>query len=145
MVDYIRSQEKPVASFVFKGTVIGSSPSAPKVASFSSRGPNLITPEILKPDIIAPGLNILAAAPSGLEVEKRRVAFNIRSGTSMSCPYMSGLATMLRKAHPTWSPAAIKSSLMTTAYNADNAGNQITDQASGNISTPFQHGAGIGK
>ncbi|XP_026430830.1 subtilisin-like protease SBT1.4 [Papaver somniferum] len=147
MADYIRSNQKPVGSFVFKGTVIGSSPSSPKVASFSSRGPNLITPEIFKPDVIAPGLNMLAAwtgaaAPSGLEVEKRRVAFNIRSGTSMSCPHVSGLAAMLRKAHPTWSPAAIKSALMTTAYNADNAGKQITDQASGNISTPFEHSAG---
>ncbi|KAI3951957.1 hypothetical protein MKW92_043398 [Papaver armeniacum] len=119
----------------------------PKVASFSSRGPNHITPEILKPDVIAPGVNILAAwtgaaGPSALEVDKRRVAFNIMSGTSMACPHVSGLAAMLRHAHRKWSPAAIKSALMTTAYNSDNAGKPITDLATGKVSTPFQHGAG---
>ncbi|RZC90018.1 hypothetical protein C5167_029087 [Papaver somniferum] len=147
IVRYIKSQQKPVASFVFRGTVTGSSPSAPKVASFSSRGPNHITPEILKPDVIAPGVNILAAwtgatGPKGLDFDKRRVAFNIISGTSMACPHVTGLAAMLRKAYPNWTPAAIKSALMTTAYNSDNAGKPITDLATGNISNPFQHGAG---
>ncbi|XP_026430905.1 subtilisin-like protease SBT1.4 [Papaver somniferum] len=121
IVDYSRTQEKPVASFVFRGTVIGSSPSYPKVASFSSRGPNHITPEILKPDVIAPGVDILAAwtgaaDPSGLDVDKRRVAFNIIYGTSMACPHVSGVAAMLRKAHPEWSPSAIKSAMLTTWY-----------------------------
>ncbi|KAI3956995.1 hypothetical protein MKW92_012161, partial [Papaver armeniacum] len=147
IVGYTRSQQKPVASFEFKGTVTGSSTTAPKVASFSSRGPNYITPEILKPDIIAPGVNILAAwtgatSPKGLEFDKRRVKFNIISGTSMACPHVSGLAAMLRHAHRKWSPAAIKSALMTTAYNSDNAGKPITDLATGKVSTPFQHGAG---
>ncbi|XP_026438699.1 subtilisin-like protease SBT1.4 [Papaver somniferum] len=144
---YIKSQKKPVASIVFRGTVTGSSLSAPKVASFSSRGPNHITPEILKPDIIAPGVNILAAwtgaaGPSKFEFDERRVKFNIISGTSMACPHVSGIAAMLRKAHPKWTPAAIKSALMTTTYNSDKAGKQITDLATRNISNPFQHGAG---
>ncbi|KAI3997577.1 hypothetical protein MKX01_029408 [Papaver californicum] len=144
---YIVTQKRPTASFEFKGTVIGSSPSAPKVAAFSSRGPNFITPEILKPDVIAPGVNILAAwtgavGPTDLEVDKRRVEFNIISGTSMSCPHVSGLAALLRKAYPNWSPAAIRSALMTTAYNLDNAGKIFTDLSTGTDSTPFQHGAG---
>ncbi|KAI3977139.1 hypothetical protein MKX01_042829 [Papaver californicum] len=46
------------------------------------------------------------------------------------------------KDHPQWTPAAIKSALITTAYNLDNAGKPITDLAFGNNSTPFQHGAG---
>ncbi|KAI3901839.1 hypothetical protein MKW92_003548, partial [Papaver armeniacum] len=147
ILNYTRNQPKPVASLVFKGTVIGSSPSAPKVAAFSGRGPNHITPEILKPDVIAPGLNILAAwtgaaGPSDHEFDKRRVAFNIASGTSMACPHVSGLAAMLLKVHPNWTPAAIKSALMTTAYNSDNSGKPIIDLANGNISTPFQDGAG---
>ncbi|RZC63111.1 hypothetical protein C5167_024883 [Papaver somniferum] len=66
ILDYIKRNrvkvEKPTATINLLGTVIGSSLfPAPKVAEFSSRGPNKITPEILKPDIIAPGVNILAA------------------------------------------------------------------------------------
>lgn len=144
---YIKSNQFPSATIVFHGTVIGTSPPAPKVASFSSRGPNHLTPEILKPDVIAPGVNILAgwtgaSAPTDLDIDPRRVEFNIISGTSMSCPHVSGIAALLRKAYPNWSPAAIKSALVTTAYNLDNSGKSIVDLASGSESTPFVHGAG---
>ncbi|XP_043720410.1 subtilisin-like protease SBT1.4 [Telopea speciosissima] len=145
--EYARSNPSPTATIVSRGTMIGSSPAAPKVAAFSSRGPNHQTPEILKPDVIAPGVNILAGwtgavGPTDLEFDPRRVDFNIISGTSMSCPHVSGLAALLRKAHPAWSPAAVKSALMTTAYNLDNAGQNIKDLANGGESTPFVHGAG---
>ncbi|XP_077240945.1 subtilase family protein [Tasmannia lanceolata] len=144
---YAGSEPMANATIVFRGTVIGASPAAPKVAAFSSRGPNYRTPEILKPDLIAPGVNILAgwtgfAAPTDLEIDPRRVEFNIISGTSMSCPHVSGLAALLRKAYPNWSPAAIKSALMTTSFNSDNAGGPIKDLATGDESTPFIHGAG---
>lgn len=145
--EYVKSKAFPTATIAFRGTVIGTSPPAPKVAAFSSRGPNHLTPEILKPDVIAPGVNILAGwtgskAPTDLDVDSRRVEFNIISGTSMSCPHVSGLAALLRKAYPKWTPAAIKSALMTTAYNLDNSGNNIADLATGNQSSPFIHGAG---
>ncbi|KAG0467587.1 hypothetical protein HPP92_019167 [Vanilla planifolia] len=52
---YILSSSSPTASIVFRGTVISGETPAPKVAAFSSRGPNYRTPEILKPDVIAPG------------------------------------------------------------------------------------------
>lgn len=144
---YTTSDPGARASIVFKGTVIGTSPPAPKVASFSSRGPNHLSGEILKPDVIAPGVNILAGwtgsvGPTDLDIDPRRVEFNIISGTSMSCPHVSGLAALLRKAYPEWSPAAIKSALMTTAYNLDNGGNKIADLATGEASSPFVHGAG---
>ncbi|RDX88742.1 Subtilisin-like protease SBT1.4, partial [Mucuna pruriens] len=145
--EYIKLSQYPTATIEFKGTVIGDSPSAPQVASFSSRGPNHLTSQILKPDVIAPGVNILAGwtgrvGPTDLEIDPRRVEFNIISGTSMSCPHASGIAALLRKAYPDWSPAAIKSALMTTAYNVDNSGGNIKDLGTGKESNPFIHGAG---
>ncbi|KAJ1281311.1 hypothetical protein BS78_04G296500 [Paspalum vaginatum] len=144
---YIRTNSSPVATIVFLGTVIGATPSSPRMASFSSRGPNLRAAEILKPDVTAPGVDILAAwtgenSPSELDSDTRRVKFNIISGTSMSCPHVSGIAALLRQAHPDWSPAAIKSALMTTAYNVDSAGDIIKDMSTGEASTPFVRGAG---
>ncbi|KAJ6348074.1 hypothetical protein OIU76_004536 [Salix suchowensis] len=145
--EYVKLSQYPTATINFRGTIIGTSPAAPKVAAFSSRGPNYLTPEILKPDVIAPGVNILAGwtgfvGPTDLEIDPRRVEFNIISGTSMSCPHVSGIVALLRKAYPDWSPAAIKSALMTTAHNLDNSGKNIKDLASGEESTPFIHGAG---
>ncbi|XP_020270038.1 subtilisin-like protease SBT1.4 [Asparagus officinalis] len=144
---YIASDLSPTANIVFRGTVIGPDPASPKVAAFSSRGPYLHAPEIIKPDVIAPGVNILAAwsnesAPTDLEIDPRRVEFNIISGTSMACPHVSGLAALLKKAHPDWSPAVIKSALMTTAYNVDNSGDTIRDLATGDESNPFARGSG---
>ncbi|GMN30702.1 hypothetical protein TIFTF001_002927 [Ficus carica] len=141
---YIRSSQIPTATILFGGTIIGTV--APKVASFSSRGPNPLTPQILKPDVIAPGLNILAAwtqaaGPWG-DVDPRRVEFNIISGTSMACPHVSGIAALLINIYPNWSPAAIKSAIMTTTYNLDNSGQSIKDLSTGTASTPFAHGAG---
>ncbi|PON54249.1 Subtilase [Parasponia andersonii] len=143
---YIHSEANPTATISQGSTQIGIQPS-PVVAAFSSRGPNPITPEILKPDLIAPGVNILAgwtgaAAPTGLDNDKRRVSFNIISGTSMSCPHVSGLAALIKAAQPEWSPAAIKSALMTTAYSTYKNGKTIEDVATGSPSTPFDYGAG---
>ncbi|KAI3693775.1 hypothetical protein L1987_76727 [Smallanthus sonchifolius] len=101
-------------TIVFQGTVIGDK-SAPQVTSFSSRGPNLQSPGILKPDIIGPGVSILAAWPTSIDNTTTSVPFNVISGTSMSCPHLSGIATLLKSAHPDWSHAAFKSAIMTTA------------------------------
>ncbi|KAL9244592.1 hypothetical protein vseg_018357 [Gypsophila vaccaria] len=145
--DYTSSNSNPKATIDFRGTVVGPKPSSPRVAAFSSRGPNKVTPEILKPDVVAPGVNILAgwtgfSSPTDMNVDPRRVQFNIISGTSMACPHVSGLAALLRNVYPNWSVSAIKSALMTTAYNLDNAGKNLTDLATGNPSTPFAHGSG---
>ncbi|WOH10157.1 hypothetical protein DCAR_0729620 [Daucus carota subsp. sativus] len=143
---YLLNDPKPTITILFEGTKVGIQPS-PVVAAFSSRGPNSITSEILKPDIIAPGVNILAGwagsvGPTGLVEDKRHVDFNIISGTSMSCPHVSGLAALLKAAHPDWSPAAIRSALMTTAYTEYRDGKKLEDLATGKSSTPFDHGAG---
>ena len=73
----------------------------------------------LQPDITAPGVNIIAAyseavGPTDEKSDKRRVQFNIDSGTSMSCPHVSGIVGLLKTLHPDWSPAAILSAIMTT-------------------------------
>ncbi|KZV29884.1 hypothetical protein F511_17308 [Dorcoceras hygrometricum] len=143
---YLFSDTNPTATIFFEGTKVGIQPS-PVVAAFSSRGPNPITARILKPDMIAPGVNILAGwsravGPTGLSEDARRVEFNIISGTSMSCPHVSGLAALLKGAHPDWSPAAIRSALMTTAKVVDKNGKLIEDVSTGKPSTPFDHGAG---
>ncbi|CAN0917942.1 Subtilisin-like protease SBT1.7 [Linum grandiflorum] len=83
-------------------------------------------------DIIAPGVNILAGWT--VPTDPRRVEFNVISGTSMSCPHVSGLAALLKAAHPEWSPAAIRSALMTTAYSTYKSGQKFQDV--------FDHGAG---
>ncbi|KAM4070698.1 hypothetical protein ACB094_11G002800 [Castanea mollissima] len=92
----------------------------PFVASFSSRGPNPISSTILKPDIVAPGINILAAysklaSVTGDPEDNRFGVYNIISGTSMACPHVAGAAAYVKSFHPNWSPSAIKSALMTTA------------------------------
>lgn len=143
---YLFTDSNPTATIVFSGTKVGIKPS-PVVAAFSSRGPNSITSDVLKPDLIAPGVNILASwsggiGPTGLPIDTRRVQFNIISGTSMSCPHVSGLAALIKAAHPSWSPAAIKSALMTTSYSTIRSGGKLQDLATGGPSTPFDHGAG---
>ncbi|KAF6989658.1 hypothetical protein CFC21_006967, partial [Triticum aestivum] len=144
---YIRAQTSPTATIIFRGTVVGPTPPSPRMAAFSSRGPNFRAPEIFKPDVTAPGVDILAAwtganSPTELDSDTRRVKYNIISGTSMSCPHVSGIAALLRQARPEWSPAAIKSALMTTAYNADSSGGVIGDMSTSDASTPFARGAG---
>lgn len=93
---------------------------APSMATFSSRGPSLGDGgSILKPDITAPGVDVLASvAPPGHEGKD----FNFASGTSMSSPHIAGIAALMKQLHPDWSPAAIKSALMTTAYQTTKTG-----------------------
>lgn len=112
-------------------TVIYTAP-APFTASFSSRGPLLAGGgDLLKPDVIAPGQDILAAvAPPGNAGRD----FNLLSGTSMSSPHVAGLAALLKDLHPDWSPMMIKSALMTT-------GSDVLDGVS-TTTKIFRQGAG---
>lgn len=73
----------------------------------------------LQPDITGPGLNILAAyteahSITGLPGDDRMVRYNIISGTSMSCPHVAGATASLKAYHPSWTPAALHSALVTT-------------------------------
>ncbi|KAK7374449.1 hypothetical protein VNO80_07879 [Phaseolus coccineus] len=128
-------------------TLLGRKP-APVMASFSSRGPNKIQPSILKPDVTAPGVNILAsyslfASASNLPSDTRRgFPFNVMQGTSMSCPHVSGIAGLIKTLHPDWSPAAIKSAIMTTASTRDNTNRTIRDAFDKKLANPFAYGSG---
>ncbi|KAM5551579.1 hypothetical protein ABKV19_026428 [Rosa sericea] len=86
---------------------------APYVPSYSSRGPNPINPNILKPDLAAPGTYILAAYH--LRGGGSRAGYYLETGTSMACPHATAVAAYVKSFHPKWSPAAIKSALITTA------------------------------
>ncbi|RLN30520.1 hypothetical protein C2845_PM05G23360 [Panicum miliaceum] len=122
------SRTNHTATIMFNSTVVGVKP-APIVAAFSSRGPSVASPGVLKPDIMAPGLNILAAWPSLVPVEgPESYSFNIISGTSMATPHVTGIVALVKKAHPDWSAAAIKSAIMTSSSAVDNEGNQIMDE-----------------
>ena len=103
------------------------------VAGFSSRGPALAGDgDLLKPDIMAPGVDVLAAySPNNGGRD-----FNFLSGTSMSSPHMAGLGALMTQRYPDWSPAAIKSALMTSATQDTNLGNPIPGG-------PFDYGAGF--
>ncbi|KAE8722167.1 Subtilase family protein isoform 1 [Hibiscus syriacus] len=140
VLKYVNTTKGPIASIVFKTTTYGTR--APKVATSSSRGPNSVGLDVIKPDVTAPGVNILAAwpaetSPSRLQSDNRRVLFNIISGTSMACPHVSGIAALIKSKHKDWSPAAIKSALMTTAYTMDNRGKPIKDLAFDSMASPF--------
>jgi subtilisin family serine protease len=101
---------------------------APVIANFSSRGPLLAGDgDMLKPDLSAPGVSVLAAVAPPWNFGQD---FALYSGTSMSSPHVAGLAALLKDRHPGWSPMAIKSALMTTGY----------DLLSG--ADPFAQGAG---
>ena len=97
----------------------------PVMADFSSRGPNKANPNILKPDVTGPGVDVLAGYIDDRQTQAQhdatiagtyvpRANANSLSGTSMSSPHVAGAAALLRQMHPTWSVAAIKSALMTT-------------------------------
>ncbi len=83
------------------------------LASFSSRGPTF--QGSLKPDVVAPGVNILSSGFGSGEGLQQHLGFGIVSGTSMATPHVAGAAALLKQAHPNWSPADIKSALMSTA------------------------------
>ncbi|KAK7273471.1 hypothetical protein RIF29_14521 [Crotalaria pallida] len=142
---YINSTKFPVAYITHPKTQLDTKP-APVMAAFSSKGPNIIIPEILKPDITAPGVSVIAAyteaeGPTNQEFDKRRIPYNSISGTSMSCPHISGVVGLLKAIYPSWSPAAIKSAIMTTAITLDNEVEPLLNATNGQA-TPFSYGAG---
>ncbi|XP_029123817.1 subtilisin-like protease 4 [Elaeis guineensis] len=134
----------PNATIIFKHTVFGYRPS-PGVASFSSRGPATMNGGILKPDVLAPGVNILGAWPFDVGPSPSALAtktFNFLSGTSMATPHVSGIVALIKNKHRNWSPAYIQSAIITSARDLDLDGNLIVDENSNKTASIFATGAG---
>ena len=95
----------------------GAWPWAPSMAYFSSRGPNPVSPDIIKPDVTAPGVQILAGnSPTPDPGDYPGELFQAIQGTSMSSPYVAGLFALIKQINPDWSAAMAKSAIMTTAH-----------------------------
>nr|VDD44424.1 unnamed protein product [Brassica oleracea] len=138
---YIRSTGSPVVKIQPSRTMVGQ-PVGTKVATFSSRGPNSISPAILKPDIGAPGVSILAATSP--DSNSSAGGFDILAGTSMAAPVISGVVALLKAMHPDWSPAAFRSAIVTTAWRTDPFGEQIfAEGSSRKVADPFDYGGGL--
>ncbi|KAJ4830132.1 hypothetical protein Tsubulata_006751 [Turnera subulata] len=167
ILQYINTTKRPTATILPAHDVPLYRP-APAVAYFSSRGPAQYTENILKvrsyehhrqtngtnmltissllqPDIMAPGVAILAAMiPKGEDtvlIGKKPSGYAIKSGTSMACPHVTGAAAFMKSVHPEWTPSIIKSALMTTATIYDNTGKPLTN-SSHQFANPHEMGAG---
>ncbi|XP_057807916.1 CO(2)-response secreted protease-like [Salvia miltiorrhiza] len=145
ILHYINSTKNPTASVLAATEMRGVRP-APVVASFSSRGPGGLTENILKPDITAPGVAILAAIVPRIEANygapgNKASGFGIRSGTSMACPHVTGAMAFIKSIHPNWTFSAIKSALITTASSSNNMG-KVVSNGTASPANPHEMGAG---
>ena len=116
---------------------------APRMAGFSSGGPDVSSGgDLLKPDITAPGMDIIAGTSPANPAGGFHGYHGIMSGTSMSTPHVAGLALLLRQSHPDWSPMEVKSALMTTATTKDNEGKPIGRSGADGPANPLDYGSG---
>ncbi|KAG6409257.1 hypothetical protein SASPL_132292 [Salvia splendens] len=135
VIRYASTSASPTATIDFQQTILGRGGprGVPALSDDSSRGPGVSYERILKPDIMAPGVLILAAFHPQLMATRigRNIDlssdYNLISGTSMACPHVSGIAALLKAAHPDWSPAAVQSAMMTTANPLDSNKQPIKD------------------
>lgn len=101
---------------------------ADRIAGFSSRGWNAVVPGIVKPDLFAPGTNVIAPVIGG-------IGYGMMSGTSMASPHVAGVYALLKALHPDWTPTQMQSAVMTTALPATVVSGEADP-------TPFDAGAG---
>jgi subtilisin family serine protease len=133
LLDFLESNEDVTATMTpgEKTTAAGD-----VLGAFSSRGPG---GDWLKPDVTAPGVQILAGAsptPDSPDNGPPDQLFQAIAGTSMSAPETAGAAALVAALHPTWTPGQIKSALMTTAVTA------VTKEDGVTPADPYDIGAG---
>lgn len=132
---YIGSDPSPTATII--GEQLSTWPYAPSMTDFSSRGPDPVALDIIKPDVTAPGLQILAGnSPTPDAGTVTGELFQAIAGTSMSSPHVAGIFALLKQEHPDWSAAIAKSALMTTAYQGVLENDRLSP------ASPFSMGAG---
>ena len=124
-----------VTAVLNKGFFLTETQEGNQVANFSSRGPGPV-PDILKPDVTAPGVDILAGLTPEAVNTTAGETFGYLTGTSMSTPHVAGVAALLKERHPDWSPEALKSAIMTTTRQ------DITRDDEGTAAIPFDFGSG---
>ncbi len=108
------------------------------IATFSSRGPNGGSPDIIKPDVTAPGVDILAAqTPTPNDGQLEGQLFQSIGGTSMSSPHVAGLGALLLQENPDWTPETVRSALMTSARQ------NMRKTFGGEFADAFDVGAGL--
>ncbi|KAG0465360.1 hypothetical protein HPP92_019524 [Vanilla planifolia] len=121
ILDYFyKNTNNATATFRFFDTEFGFTPS-PSIGYFSSRGPSQMNGGLIKPDVVAPGVNILAAWIKDVGPNPDPMAthtFNFDSGTSMAAPHVSGIASLVKSQHRDWTPAEILSAIVTTAKDS---------------------------
>ncbi len=134
--NYIATAGSPRARI--RGGRDGAWPAAPSMTYFSSRGPDPVAEDIIKPDVTAPGIHILAGNSPlpAIDYQVPGELFQAIAGTSMSSPHVAGVFALIKQVHPDWSPAAAKSALMTTAFQ------HVLDNDRVSMANPFGKGAG---
>jgi subtilisin family serine protease len=132
--EYIKDADSPTAELIDRGTTTW--PSAPSMTEFSSRGANRVAPDIIKPDITAPGIQILAGHTPMPDSGVTGELFQAIAGTSMSSPHIAGVFALIKQQHPDWSPAMARSAIMTTANP------NVRDNDRTSLATPFGQGSG---
>ncbi|KAI3997841.1 hypothetical protein MKX01_036311 [Papaver californicum] len=132
LINYAKDNLTPKVTILFQQTILGKKP-APTLSCCP-----------IKPDLMAPGTNVLAAWIPEQNSTNLNKNYIMISGTSMACPHASGVASLKKGAHPDWSAAAIRSAMMTTANPLDNTNNPIGDEGSTNLdhASPLAMGSG---
>jgi subtilisin family serine protease len=135
-----------------RGATVGELPRVADIlASFSSRGPAqtqdccyrpdspLSLPalaDLVKPDVTAPGVSILAAVNTDRSFPSPNPEFARFDGTSMASPHVAGAAALMRAVHPNWTPAQVQSALMSTTSQT------VRMEDGVNPASPFDGGSG---
>jgi subtilisin family serine protease len=130
---YIADTANPTATIV-AGVAKPGQGSA--MADFSSRGPDLAEQDFLKPDVTAPGVNVLAGNTPTANGAPPGELFQSISGTSMAAPHVAGIAALLKQLHPAWDAEHIKSALMTTGRQ------DVVKEDGSTPADPFDFGGG---